>query len=104
MSANDEHGVAIWIESGISAANGQGFCRLSIDLGDGEDPRPLGQLTPDEVRDMALNWLGAAEAAEHDAAVFSELVENAKLGQDQAAAFVGALRERRADPRLQPKD
>lgn len=81
------------IESGVSLFTGEGFCTVTAAAAD-DDTVLRGQLTPAEVRDMALAWLTAAEAAEHDAAVFAEL---GSLGLDDEvrAAFIRALRERR---------
>lgn len=55
----------------------------------------IGQLTPAEVRQHALHYLEAAEAAEMDAMVFSELVRTIGVEPTKAAAFIVALRERR---------
>lgn len=84
----------VHIESGVSAFTGKGFCAVHAI---GEDGQPIagGQLTPEQVRTMALGWLGAAEAAEHDAAVVAELVEQVGLSQQEAAAFLHGLRKRR---------
>ena len=54
-----------------------------------------GQMTPAEVRQMALQWLEAAEAAESDALIVAELMETAGLDLQTAGAFIVALRERR---------
>ena len=89
--ATDEADSIIWIESGVNQ-EGMPFCRVSL------HNEPLGQLTPDEVRNMALAWLQAAEAAESDSAVFTEL---RAIGLDisACAAFIGELRDRRSGNR-----
>jgi len=85
-------GVAI--QSGVSAMTGKGFCLIAAELTDGTTI--TGQLDPDEVRTLALGWLGAAEAAEHDAAVAAELTESFGIASELVAGFIVALRERRA--------
>ncbi len=55
----------------------------------------VGQLTPPEVRQMALDWLSAAEVAEHDAAVYAEMTDGLDVTPDHALAFISALRARR---------
>lgn len=79
----------ITVESGVSLFTKQGFCILSVN---GER---VGQLDPSQVRDMAMGWLAAADAAESDAAVFAELTEYMELPEHTAAAFVQSLRARR---------
>jgi hypothetical protein len=82
------------VTSGVSAFTGKGFCVVEA-VTESED-RIVGQLSPDEVRAMALHWLTAAEAAEHDAMVHAELIEGAGLAADVADGFLLALRTRRA--------
>ena len=84
----------IEIEAGVNA-QGKPFCRILLD---GE---PVGQLTPNQVRRMALQWLTAAEAAEHDSCVFKSLIDPSRYSAEQAlepaqaAAFISQLREYR---------
>jgi hypothetical protein len=87
---------SVWVTSGVSAFTGQGFC--TIELHRPGHVEVLGQLDPEQVRQMALAWLGAAEAAEHDAAVFAELVETAGLDEATAGTFIAHLRDRRPEP------
>jgi hypothetical protein len=54
----------------------------------------MGQLDPEEVRQMALAWLGAAEAAEQDAAVL-RCVRKLELPDELAAAVIVELRNSR---------
>lgn len=54
-----------------------------------------GQVTPAELRGMAMQFLAAAEAAESDAIVAAELVETAGISTAAALGFVGSLRKRR---------
>lgn len=81
---------AINVRSGVNE-DGVGFCHVMVNGGD-----LMGQLSPEEVRQMALAWLGAAEAAESDAAVFGVLrdigLEPAMIG-----AVLADMRGRRAD-------
>lgn len=88
------------IVSGVNVFDAKGFCHIEAVLDDGT--RFVGQLTPDEVRQMALGWLQAAEAAEHDAAVHAELTENAGLTFETAGQFILALRDRRTPAPAEP--
>jgi hypothetical protein len=84
----------IEISSGVSEQTRLGFCHVTAHGSDGS--RFDGQLDPAEVRAMALGWLEAAEAADHDAAVLAELIERVELDDINARAFVMGLRDRRA--------
>lgn len=55
-----------------------------------------GQLDPDDLRAMALNFLQVAEAAEQDAIVMEKLVEM-EIPPEIAARFVMDMREKRKD-------
>lgn len=88
MTAPDEESGYIEIESGVSLFTGEGFCRVSM------DGTPVGQLSPAEVREMALHWLAAADAAESDAAVLAEL-RDIGIEEQQRLGFLYALRKRR---------
>lgn len=89
MSESEE--VHISVTSGVSLFTREGFCRIEL------DHKPIGQLTPQEVREMALGWLAAADAAESDAAVFAELTDpkGLNLSDEMAGGFIQALRARR---------
>lgn len=79
------------VESGVSHRTGRGFCPVQAV---GENGILLeGQISPEEVRIMALGWLSAAEAADSDATVFALLSEIAD--QQTAAAALADLRSRR---------
>lgn len=90
MSESLEPEASITVTSGVSVFTGLPFCGVEV------NGVAYGQLTPNEVRMMALHWLGAAEAAESDAAVFAEL-KSADLEDAVAATFITNLRSRRAD-------
>lgn len=88
------------VEDGVSATDGLPFCLVRAEALDGSVVM-VGQLRPDEVRTMALDWLGAAEAAESDAGVAALLKQaNPELDANQQNEMVGAalvfLRGRRA--------
>lgn len=76
----------IRIESGVSAERRDGFVVLRW----GSES---GQLTPEEARQHALAILGAADAAEHDAAAFNYALAAEGWDLRKAAAFIAALRE-----------
>jgi hypothetical protein len=54
-----------------------------------------GQLDPDEVRAMALNFLSVAEAADQDALVFRVMVKNVGASAEVAARVVQDMRKER---------
>lgn len=78
----------IFISSGVNERF-EPFCTVSINGGD-----LLGQLTPKEVRRLALQWLEAAEAAEGDSLVF-RVAAQFGLEREHAAAFVMEMRKLR---------
>lgn len=84
---------AINVSSGVNEA-GVGFCSVSAVTEGGRII--LGQLSPTEVRALALAWLEAAEAAEQDAAVL-RVVRNLELPDQLAAAVVVELRNTRGE-------
>lgn len=75
-----------------STPDGKPFCLVTV--GDMK-----GQLTPGEVRVMALGWLATAEAAEQDAMVLTELTDptGLQLPLELAAMVVNGIRQRRAE-------
>lgn len=79
----------IGIESGVGAASGLGYVHLR--WGD-----QAGQLTTSEARKHALAIIVAADAADHDAAVWRLLKKRMALGNADAAALLKELRAMRA--------
>ena len=77
----------IYVSSAVTI-KGKPFCVV-------EWGKMKAQLDPDDVRQMALSWLEAAEAAEHDAAVFNELHDGMGLEEQYCAVFISNLRGRR---------
>jgi hypothetical protein len=88
---SESAGIHISVTSGVSMFTREGFCVIEV------DHKPVGQLAPQEVRDMAMQWLAAADAAESDAAVFAELTDPNGLNLDDtmAGGFIASLRSRR---------
>ena len=83
--------VSIDVRSGVNEA-GEGFCTV---IAHGQNGRMmLGQLDPETVRTMALDWLGAAEAAETDAIVF-RLLREVGLPDEVVGNFVAKMRAER---------
>lgn len=80
----------------MSTPDGKPFCFVKAA---GQLGEMIGQLTPGEVRVMALAWLAAAEAAEQDAMVLAALTdpEGVGLPLDVAALVVADVRMRRAE-------
>ena len=93
MSGHTHEVRGIFVESGVSAFTEQGFCLVEIhDV----EHKVVGtaQMTPEEVRGMALNWLTAADAAESDAGVWAVL-KAADVAEGTRAGFLKSLREQR---------
>jgi hypothetical protein len=91
MASDDlEH---IDVRSGVNE-QGQGFCTIVARSTGGR--LLMGQLSPGEVRAMALAWLESAEAAEQDAAVL-RCVRKLELPEALAGAVVIELRNSRGD-------
>lgn len=80
----------ITIISGVSLFDGRGYCEVSI------GGKSIGQLEPVEVREMAMAWLGAADAAESDAAVVAQL-RGMEIDEAGVSQFLLGLRELRVD-------
>lgn len=87
----------IYIGSGVTL-EGKPFCHVTVQMDDGTLSE--GQLDPPTVRQMALDWLEAAEGSIHDAAVYKSLTEQMDLKPEVAAAFIGDLRNHRLDSHL----
>lgn len=79
----------IEIRSGVNDKL-KGFCTVVVNGGD-----LLGQLTPEEVRAMALAWLEAAEAAHTDEVLMKVLMEEAEFELKHALSFLVMMREAR---------
>lgn len=74
--------------------HGNGFVTVAASSKDGTIL--IGQLSPDEVRKMALQWLESAEAADQDAAVL-RVTRKLNLDDGLAALVIRELRESRSD-------
>ncbi len=89
----------IWAISG-TAQDGpeefRGFVTIRAEAADGDVL--VGQLPPESVRRMALDFLGAAEAADQDAIVFRIMVGTVGVDAPTAARLVAQMREERGDP------
>jgi hypothetical protein len=84
----------IYIGSGVTV-EGKPFCHVTVQMADGTLSE--GQLDPDTVRKMALDWLMSAEAAVHDSAVYKALTESMEIAPETAAVFIADLRNHRTD-------
>jgi hypothetical protein len=73
--------------------NFRGFVTVRALAEDGS--HMAGQLSPAELRQMAMQFLEVAEAAEQDAIVMSMLVQDVELDREDAARFIMAMRGRR---------
>ena len=79
------------VEAGVNEA-GDGFVTVTAF---GRDVVLIGQLDCETVRTMALSWLSAAEAAEHDAATL-RTCRRLELPDELAGVIIT---EMRADPK-----
>jgi hypothetical protein len=84
--------VSIDVRSGVNE-RGEGFCTLVATGGDGR--MLLGQMPPDLIRKIALDYLGAAEAAETDAIIYRLLSDRFDLPHHVVGAFLVEMREAR---------
>lgn len=91
MASDDLEGIDI--RSGVNG-RGEGFCTVVARADGGR--MLLGQLEPNEVREMALAWLAAAEAAEQDAAVL-RCIRRLGLPDDLAGTVIAELRDTRSE-------
>ena len=84
------------MESGTAMDDPEHYRGFLIVRATAEDGSVLvGQLNPDEVRAMALQWLEAAEAAEQDRIVMTMLTRDIGIDPPTAARFVSAMRDER---------
>jgi hypothetical protein len=79
------------ISSGVTR-EGKPFSHIAIRLDNGLEAH--GQLSPDELRMMALGWISAAEAAEQDALILQALRETG-LDDGAIGGFINRMRELR---------
>lgn len=87
---------SIFITSGVNE-KGEGFLTINAHgKGLGQDIMMLGQIPPNEVRTMAMNWLEAAEAADQDAAVL-RIIRKLELPDQMAGMIITELRNSRED-------
>jgi hypothetical protein len=82
---------SIYITSGVNE-KGNGF--LTIAAHSTAKEIMMGQLDPETVRSMALDWLASAEAAEQDAAVL-RIIRKLDLPDQVAGLVITELRESR---------
>lgn len=80
-----------------AASDGRGFCTVNVTLTNGVGYQ--GQLDPDTVRTMALDWLGAAEAAETDAALLVWGETDLELDPPRIGAMLLGFRRAREEQR-----
>jgi hypothetical protein len=83
---------SIDVQSGVNG-KGEGFCTLVATSTAGDIL--LGQMTPDEIRQLALQYLGTAEAAETDGILFRLLKEKFGLPLEAIGAFISDMRDER---------
>lgn len=84
---------SIEVVTGVNES-GQGF--ITVTATDQKRNMMLGQLDPATVRDMAMNFLAAAEAAETDAIVYRLLRDRAGLDMETIGAFITDMRNARS--------
>lgn len=74
----------------------RGFVTIHAEAEDGDVL--VGQLSPAEVRTLALQYLSVAEAAEQDAIVFTVLVRDVGVLPETVAGIVRSMRDERCPP------
>ena len=82
----------IRVESGYGGNTRQPF----VEIKDDRLKSPM-QISPEEARDLALNLLEAAEAAEQDAFMFEFVSKDLNAGDQAAANIIGEFRKWRDD-------
>lgn len=87
MSSGELKGIEL--RSGVNDKL-EGFCTVVVNGGD-----LLGQLTPDEVRAMALQWLEVAEAAHMDQTIVKVMMDTMGCDLENALAFLAMCRDAR---------
>lgn len=96
QSAQDSGHGFLWVESGVSLFTGDPFCAVTLERPDGS-VESLGQLSPDEVRAMAMTWIESANAAEFDANLFAELRRRGVTNQGISDLITGLRGRRKQD-------
>lgn len=81
---NEEEQASIFTESGVNL-QGEAFCGIKWN-------NEYAQFTPDALRDLALVFLSAAEAAEQDSMLYRYLIEHTNLTNEQSASVLAELR------------
>jgi hypothetical protein len=97
--------VNIEVVAGLAEREGgeyRGFLTIRATASDGSFMS--GQLDPAEVRKMALNFLGSAEAAVQDAIVMNLMTRVVELDPPRAANFIASMRDERARIDPDPDD
>ena len=89
MAADDIHNIES--RSGVNDKD-QGFITVVVTTGDGR--MLLGQLDPATTRQLGMQFLEAAEAADQDAAVM-RVIHKLELPEELAGAIVAELRDSR---------
>lgn len=79
----------------VNGVNGRGEPFVSVSALGADGTILLGQLSPDEIREHALAYLAAAEAAEQDAATL-RCIRKLELPEQLAGAIITELRESRS--------
>ena len=83
----------IFISNGVNE-DAKPFLTVAVHTGD--QRVFLAQMSPDEVRHMAMAWLEAAEAAEQDAATL-RVIRKLEMPDELAGAVIVELRNMRKD-------
>lgn len=81
------------VESGVSAFDGKAFCRIEAKATNGDVM--IGQLSPEEMRAMALAWIEASDASVYDAIMLDVLRNEVGLDDEAAGNFLVEMRNRR---------
>ena len=85
---------SIDVQSGVND-KGTGFIHIIVKTED--DRIIMAQMSPKELRDLALRFLEAAEAAETDAIIYRLLQNKFKLDIPAVAMFISEIRDLREE-------
>ena len=91
---NKDDLVSIDVHSGVNE-KGEGFCMI-VAIG-GDKQILIGQMSPEEVRKIARDYLEVAEAAETDGIMFKLLQKHFNMNFEEIVMFIALMRSAREE-------
>jgi hypothetical protein len=93
----EHHDLAqINVEAGVSLFTHKPFCRIEIKDDKGA-VNVVGQLDPDAVRALAMQWIEAACAAEHDALLMNFMLDTVGMEDETVGHMLLEMRRLRGE-------